>query len=238
LSDGRFDDVRFSEEQVREILEDALAPESSGSLSATDGVSLAELKTIGEEVGIDPRRVESAARALARRGTTAPATTKTGRGLLGGPAVLSVERTVTGDYTPEADPEILAAIRGSFGTKGDPDQGVFGALEWGSTSETRARYVTVSSRGGETTVRGSVNLTGLRTIMYVPVTVIGGFLSVVGFTQAADAAIAVGMVFFTVLVPTLLLILRMVLNRVSDSEAAKLESVVDEVARIAGTRDD
>lgn len=57
---------RYDEDEVREIFDSAskaVVQRSEGG-DRSDGLSLAELKRIGEEVGLPPERVEEAARAL------------------------------------------------------------------------------------------------------------------------------------------------------------------------------
>ncbi len=72
-------DPTFSDDEVREIFA-AAAERQSEAEDATSishgGHSLAELKRIGAEAGLDPTHVEAAARALVRRSEQAPARKK------------------------------------------------------------------------------------------------------------------------------------------------------------------
>ena len=73
-------DRRYAEEEVREIFEEASrAREAEGrALTPADGLTLAELQAIGEEVGLSPDRIAEAASALELRKSTPPRRTSLG----------------------------------------------------------------------------------------------------------------------------------------------------------------
>jgi hypothetical protein len=79
---------RFNEAEVAAILEKAAEAQQAGShqLPSGEGMTLAELQTIGSEVGIDPRLVAQAAHALDKAGRS------TSRKFLGVP--IGVGRTI------------------------------------------------------------------------------------------------------------------------------------------------
>jgi len=222
------DDIRFSDDEVREILEQALQTSSSGALARGDGVSLEDLRVIGEEIGVSTTRMEEAAVAVARKRERRP------NWLLGAPTVLNFERTVVGELPADSVPDILSVIRRATGRQGEANE-VGGALEWNAKSEPIDRHLAVSTRGGRTTIRASANLSGLALMTYVPAAFVGGIGSIIGFMQAANAGIAVGMIFFVSVVPVLYLLLRTILGRMAASEGARLQQAVDELARLAET---
>jgi hypothetical protein len=109
------DDRRFSDDEVAEILDLAAATEAPASAGAASrhGLTLSELKEIGSEVGIDPARIEAAARTVAeQRGTAPPAR------LLG--TDRSVARTVSIDrpLTEDEWDRLVADLRETFGALG------------------------------------------------------------------------------------------------------------------------
>ncbi len=226
------DDVRFSDEELAEILKKASDPRnqrpttSSGVVMHAEGVSLSELRTIGEEVGIDRRRLEDAARAVVRRRGSSP------RNRLLGPLVRDTERTVDGELPVSATPDALALIRRAVGQKGEASE-IQDSLEWHSTSEAIDRYVTVTPRDGRTIVRGSTNMTGLAMMTYLPTGLLSLVLSIIGFMAAANAANPAGMIASLLLVPALYAIVRTLLGRYGSAQADKMERLVDEVALLA-----
>ncbi len=71
---------RYTEEEVREILEEASkVPESAGrALGPSDGLTLEELQTIGTEVGLSAQRIAEAASFLEARQSMPPRRTSLG----------------------------------------------------------------------------------------------------------------------------------------------------------------
>ncbi len=141
MANTPLDKRRFTDEEVRAILEKAVEHAPAKALVKSEGVSLADLKTIGEEVGIDPARLEDAARAVARESRKRP------NKLIGAPTVLTAEKRVTGEFASEDTTEMLSIIRRNIGHRGEIHD-VQGTLEWEATSDLGERYVTVSSRDG------------------------------------------------------------------------------------------
>ncbi|MGD2070316.1 MAG: hypothetical protein PVI57_16695 [Gemmatimonadota bacterium] len=112
------EDRRYDEDEVRQIFDEAAASPSDrlpGPREAgpSDGLTLEELQSIGEEVGLPPERIADAAASLERRGSS-PAR----RTLLGAP--LTVGRTVALPREP-TDREwgmLVAELRQTFGARG------------------------------------------------------------------------------------------------------------------------
>ena len=221
------EDRRFSDEEVREILRKAVQKAPSRSLSRREGLSLSELKSIGEEVGIDPARLEDAARSVAERKTSAPSR------FLGGPTVLDFERKVKGVFQPDDTPEILSLVRRIMGHQGEVDE-IHGSLEWQVKGDTGNRYVTLTPKDGTTTIRSSANLSNLAVVTFLPAGVMGALAPIIGlikfFQNGSEVALIAGVAIVAVLYP----VLRAIYSRVSNAEAARLEEVVNELARRIG----
>src|SRR5262245_988314 len=67
------DERRYSEDEVAAIFEEAAAPTiSRGETPPAEGLTLAELQSIGREVGIAPERIAAAAGALQQRAPSIP----------------------------------------------------------------------------------------------------------------------------------------------------------------------
>jgi hypothetical protein len=183
------------------------------------------LKSIGREVGIDPARLEDAARAVALKRGRRPNL------LLGAPTVLNLERKVDGAFDPEETPEILSLIRRTMGQQGEVDE-IHGSLEWTAKGDAGERYVTLSSRNGATTIRGSANLTNGALLTFLPTGIVGLIASLVGLIKFVEAGSLVGLIVCLAVIPALYIILRTIFGKISESEAARLQQVVEDLARL------
>jgi hypothetical protein len=219
------DERKFTDQEVRDILKRAVERPPSRALVQGDGLSLAQLKAVGQEVGIDPASIEEAARAV----TTA----RGGRAqhVLGAPMAFHLERTVSGELRPRDAPEILSLIRRTMGRHGDVDQ-IHDSLEWTSKGDAGSRLITVASRDKRTTIRASANLTPLAVVTYLPAGLLGLFASAFGISAVAETGSAVGLVGLAA-VPVLYASVRAMLARFWRSESSKLQRVVDELAQMA-----
>ena len=219
------DDRRFTDREVREILKRAVEKSPSRALAKGDGVSLAELKAIGAEVGIDAGRLEEAARSVALdHGNRTNA-------FLGGPSSISFERTVPGELTPEDTPEVLATIRRTMRQQGEAEV-IHGSLEWNAKGEIGSRHVTLSSKDGTTTISGATNLTNLAIVTYLPASILGVALTVAGLVTFEEGGTGLGLGLFFGTLPVLYGIMRTIFSKVSGAEARKLEQAVEDVARL------
>lgn len=231
MTHGPIDDRRFTDQEIREILKLAVqrAPSRgrapSASLVKSEGLSLAELKAIGEEVGIEPARLEDAARAVAARGIHRPAF------ILGAPTVVDFERRVDGEVDPEDTPEVLSLIRRTMGLQGDVSE-VRGSLEWSAKGDSGERYITLSSRGGHTAIRGSANLSNAAILTYLPAGIIGLITSFVGLVKFVQDGSQLGLVLCLLVLPILYPILRAIFSKIVGWESARLQRAVDELARL------
>jgi hypothetical protein len=225
------DERRFSDREVREILKKAVERAPSRALVKSEGLSLAELKTIGEEVGIDPDRLEDAARSLILSGENRP------NRLLGGPVRILFDRKVPGEMDPADTPEALSLIRRTMGMQGEVDE-IHGSLEWSTKGDAGERFVTISSRDGATSITGSSNLTQAAVVTYLPVGIFGVITAVIGGVTAAANESLFGFAVCLTILPVLYAVLRTIYGKVSDKESRKLQQVVDELARLPAASED
>jgi len=231
MADTPLDERKFTDEEVREILKKAVEKAPSRALVKSEGLSLAELKVIGGEVGIDPARLEDAARALTLKSGNRP-----GR-ILGAPTVLNFERRVDGEFSVEDTPEILSIIRRTMGSQGEADE-IHGSLEWTVKGDSGERYVTLSSREGTTTIQGGSNLSSMAVLTYLPGGILGILATVVGAVTFSETGTLLGLALSLAALPVLYGISRTVFRKISASESKKLRHVVDELARfIQGSGD-
>jgi hypothetical protein len=223
VSETPIDERRFTDREVREILKRAVESRPSQALVKHEGLSLGELKAIGEEVGIDPARLEEAARSVVvgKRTDVNP--------LIGVPTVLDFERKIEGEFDPDDAPEILAVIRRWMGEQGEISE-IRGSLEWSAKSDTGSRYVTVSAKDGTTTVRSSANLSNAAVLGFVPGGALGFFAAIAGTAVYFKEGELAGLILGLTILPLLYWVTRIVLGRFSSSESRKLQGVVDELA--------
>ena len=231
MADTPIDERRFTDQEAHEILKKAVEKAPSRALVKSEGLSLAELKTIGGEVGIDPARLEDAARALTRGGGNRP------NQILGGPTVLHFERKVEGELDPMDTSEILSCIRRTMGLQGEVNE-IHGTLEWSAKGDTGERYVTLSSRDETTTIRSSANLTNAAVLTYLPVGILGLITSFAGLARFVKSGSEVALILGLAILPILYPILRTIYSKISGSESAKLQQVVDELARLTEGSED
>ena len=225
MAETPIDERKFSDEEVREILKKAVEKAPSRALAKSEGLSLGELKTIGEEVGIDPSRLEDAARAIALGDKNQP------NKILGGPTVLNFERKVEGEFDPDDAPEILSVIRRTMSEQGKVEE-IRGSLEWSAKGDASARYVTLSSREGTTTIQGSSNLSGVAVLTYLVPGFMGFLPTLIGLIKFLKDGSLLGLVLCLTVLPILYPILRTIFKKVSGAESAKFQQVVDELAQL------
>lgn len=230
MADEPISDRRFTDREVRAILKEAVKRAPTTALARREGLTLAELKGIGLEVGIDPDRLEDAARSVTGKGGVRP------NRLIGAPTRLNVERRVERGFDPEATPRFLSLIRRTMGQQGEVAE-LRGSLEWSTKGEIGERLVTLSTKDETTTIQGVANLTNAAVLTYLPAGIFGLIGTLVGITQAAEADSVVGLVIAAAVLPTLYMLLRTILRKISASEMLKLEKVVDDLVRLAEESD-
>jgi hypothetical protein len=137
---------RFDDEEVSLILRRAL--EADAGRSDATGLTLAQLKEIAGEVGIDPARMEAAALAVQAERRTAHASH--------GRVTARYEIQVVGELPPERRADALRAIRAAMGRQGVVTSEL-GALSWQARDAFGGRYVTVHSSEGRTRIEALGN---------------------------------------------------------------------------------
>lgn len=226
MTDTPLHERRFSDQEVGEILKKAVERTPSQGLVRREGMSLADLKAIGEEVGIDPKRLEEAARAVILRGGN------TSNRVLGAPTVLIFEQKVPMEFDPADTPEILAVIRRAMGYQGEVNE-IHGSLEWTAKGDSGERYITLSLREGTTTILGSANLSNAAVLTFLPAGILGLVTSLVGLIKFVQDGSSVGLVVCLAVIPILYPILRTIFGKVAGAESAKLQQVVSDLARLS-----
>src|SRR5205085_1875882 len=106
----------YDEDEVREILDLAVTLEQSGRpavASTGRGMTLTQIQEIGREAGVDPARIQEAARSLATRGDALPRRTSMGMPVSVG-RVVPLRRALT-DHEWEL---LVVELRETFGARG------------------------------------------------------------------------------------------------------------------------
>jgi hypothetical protein len=111
------DQRRYTDDEVREILGRATSPEEAGrpavGRSEETGMTLAELQSIGREVGIEPTQIARAAAALDRSGRRVPR-----RKLLGMPVGVGLVVDLPRAPTDREWEILVSELRQTFEAKG------------------------------------------------------------------------------------------------------------------------
>lgn len=187
---------RYSDEEVSLILRRA-AELQADQPGAAGGTSLAELEDVAREAGLDPALVRRAAADLA---VASPAAAPSR--FLGAATRLYVERVVDGELAMDDVEALVAEVRRSFGEAGlvstlghtvtwsPSPAGAYGPRN----QSARQLTVTVTTRGGQTTLRAEENLGPLAGGLF------GGLMGGMGGGLTAPA-IAVGVGAFHAALP-------------------------------------
>ena len=138
----------YTEKDVSTLLRRAAELQSQAEGGPASGLTLAELKSIAAESGIDPKFVEQAAL------SSGQVEKREGRYYFwGGPSKILSERTAAGELPEEAWPDLVAALQDGFGQTGETSQ-VGRGFEWRyGYMGTTLHSATVTTRKGKTTLR-------------------------------------------------------------------------------------
>lgn len=222
---------KYTEAELKAILAKAVQEEGAESQDGSDGLSLAEIKEIGAEVGIGAGSLERAARSMD------PIRGRRQAALAGGLIEVAIERTADGDIESVPTGKILSVIRARMGTPGDLTQ-LKGLLEWRSSGELGHHVITLSSKDGVTTIDGMVDLRQAAILTHLPASFLGLIAAVVGFMIAANQGNEIGMLFSVGLLPAVMLATRTLYSRLWKSESRKLERVAEELAELIRSSDE
>jgi hypothetical protein len=154
------DERRYSEEEFALVLQmaseqtDAPGEEGTQVLAPVrEGLTLAQIREIASEVGIDPDRVSQAASLL-------PQVRESGlTRLVGGHPVTSLETVVEGEASESDLRRIAEAVRREVGVTGKAQE-VLGGLEWRGDMTTTMVSVSATPRDGSTVLQASADSTG------------------------------------------------------------------------------
>ncbi len=214
---------RFDEQEVALILREATRVERGSeaetgdplTLSRREGLTLEDLKEIASEAGIDPIRVDRAARILLARPRQSPF-----RVFLGTPAQIRLQYEFPTKIDDRDLSEALFEIRSVMSVQGTSG-GSPGAWEWESGDELGARYVTIArtSTGTRLDVTGDFG-NAARGAAGVGAVVAGA--GAVGVTAAVAAVGAMGWALAPVVAVGVVLIPRLTAGRLVVRETQKL----------------
>jgi hypothetical protein len=172
-ADGR----KFNDQEVALIIKRAAELQETEQLEQepANAMTLSEIEQIAREAGIDPQLIRRAAQGLDR-----PTAVNRPSPWLGSPSRLVFERVVDGEVPVEEFEPLVNEIRRTFGENGVPS--VLGrTLAWTSMITSGRRHpqgraidVSVTSRGGLTTIRVEEELRILATNVFAPIVAAGG----------------------------------------------------------------
>ena len=153
---------RYDDEEVGLILRRAVEAREKTAPVGDDpgkGLTLAELREIGAEAGIDAARIDEAASSLVETGDhgqvaggSGLSMVATARTALGVPPTVQMERVVQARLDPKRLPELLDLIRTEFSRQGIVEE-VLGGFEWRASDELGGRYVSIRPEGDQTRIR-------------------------------------------------------------------------------------
>jgi hypothetical protein len=154
---------RYSDKEIGRLLSLAVRLQEREEQTAApvrespSGFSLEDLQQVAAEVGIEPRHVLAAARAL-----DAEAAERTP--LLGAPATWETEHAVAGEMSAADWEEFVAAIRRTFGQPGLVGT-VGSSYEWQGAGGCAS--VTISPGSGKTRIRIALRNQGIMVLSYL-----------------------------------------------------------------------
>lgn len=229
MSEPPIEERTFTDREVREILKRAVEDGPTEALSSRRGLSLAELKSIGREVGIDPARLEDAARAVTQNDEPLS------NPIVGVPIVVRYNQTVDGELDATRTVAVLSVIRRIMGHHGEVSE-VSGSLEWRTKGGAVDRLVSVSSHGRTTTIEASANLRQAAASTFVSGGGTALVIGLMGISASADLG-PIALVVTSGFLATAYVGLRAILKKKFNSESAKLERVVNELAQLTRVPD-
>ena len=150
---------RYSDDEVQGLIRRALALQERSTLPLASGghahgLTLAEVRQIAQEVGIDPRFVD-----LAATGGPESETEVTAHWLAGGAYRWRTRRSVPGQVAEADRVRLLEEVRAAVGYQGEV-RDVYGAMEWSHDDGLGPVVVEVRSRQGHTEIDVSANRSG------------------------------------------------------------------------------
>jgi len=228
---------RYDEQEVALILREATLVErgsEAGSedlltLGVGDGLTLEDLKEIASEAGIDPSRVDQAARSLLVRPRRSPFQV-----FLGTPVQIRIQSELPAKVNDQDLSEALFEIRSVMSVQGTAG-GSPNAWEWASENEFGGRYVTIArtSTGTRLEVTGDFG-NAARGAAGVGAVVAG--VGAVGVTATVAAVGAMGWALAPVVAVGVVLIPRLTAGRVVVRETQKLSQLASRLLALLSAR--
>lgn len=227
---------KYTDQEVALVIKRAAElqmQESEQSESRAAGLSLTELEQVAREAGLDPALVRRAAADLDTRNSTSPHSR-----FLGGPSIITIERTISGEVSADDYELIVEELRRVFN-----DNGIVStlgrSLAWTSIPSGRRRggrsvNITVSPRDGNTVIRAEESLRSVAGGLF------GGLMGGIGGgTTGASMAVGIGVlhsavafggIWLSVLGGSYLLA-RTIFANVARRSGSRLREAVDRIAQ-------
>lgn len=222
---------RFSEEEVQTLLRKAIERQEADRqrhAHLDHGLTLAEIKQIAAEAGVEPRYVTAAAADL-RNSASRPEKTS----IWGGPLKFEITRIIPGVLTVEK----IGALTGAIREDRPRDRGhleVLGhSFDWTSGRQSGENYhIRAETQQDQTRLHLSFNLSNIAPVFYLP----SMFAVMLAFPLLAveQELIAGGLVALLALLLTFGM--RMALNAYARSKVSKLEALAEKLTKIAEER--
>lgn len=153
-----------------------MAGRSDTDVTADADLSLAEIKAIGADVGIEPSLIDRAARLIPRRRAESAF-----ERVIGGPLHYRIDSRFQGVLTEESATRLLSVVRAEAGRPGQGEADAAG-ISWHSEPGPSRLSVTAHSDREGTGVRVAVDRTGI----FFPFAIVALFLIVWWFLVAAE----------------------------------------------------
>ncbi len=227
---------RYSDTEVSRLLKHATElqekDQTGGRLVDEGGITLATLQDVAAEAGIDPRYVRVAAARVDGRKSSGILSTLVGTRLL-----IRAEQAMPGELPERGlgevgeEIEVATDVHGTASVAGR-------TLTWQSDRSDfwiRALKITVASRNGETRIQAREELDIYAVTLFGSVVGIGG---VVGIGVGLGVGAVLGSALFATLFPVGLIgglyaAMRKVMKSIGRERQARLEELVDRIARYA-----
>jgi hypothetical protein len=169
---------RYTEEELALILNRA-AERQEGMQPSAPRYTLAEIQEIAAGAGIAPEHVVGVA------ATIRDARAQRGGGVLGAPERFRFEESIDGEIADDVVGELLDAARRELGVQGSVTEAL-GSIEWKGRDALGTTFVTVTRRGGRTTIGVLCARTDAAGVTWT----LGGFGAIAGSAALATALIA------------------------------------------------
>lgn len=228
---------KFDEKEVALIFRQATELEVPGegkseTSSTSDlggGLDLRELKEIALEVGVDPTRVELAARGLMIEPRESPLNV-----FLGTSTHFEVEAEFDVRLSDEVRGDLLREIRAVMARQG-VTEGQSGSLEWSAEDQLGARYVTISPSSGGTrlSVTGRFKRAEGEAAGFGAILAGVGTLSVLASIQAVGA---LGFLLAPIVAVGAIVIPRLTLGRMVARETRRMSQLATRLRKLLASR--